>query len=366
MDIRLLKDIGENLPDPRRQYGYLLHKLVDIIVIGLLTVLCYGSDFDDMELFGKTRIEWLKKFLELPNGIPDSDTFRRVLERLEPNALQDCLNHWLAAQRVLYDGEIVNIDGKTIRGSGNDAHKAYHIVSAWAAENRITLGQTKTSKKSNEITAIPELLDMINIEGCIVTIDAMGCQKAITEKITDKGSDYVIGLKGNQKNLLEDVKLFFEDFSDFVQNTDTYDVGHGRKETREYFLEANIDWLTQKSDWTNLQAIGMVRSTIEEKGKIRTDNRYFIASVTDVEEFARAVRKHWSIENQLHWCLDVILGEDSSRAKKDNSPLNMNILRKTALPILENVKLHRTSKPKKMFKAALDISFLERLVFRGK
>ena len=203
----------------------MLHKLIDIIVIGLLTVLCYGSDFDDMESFGNTRIDWLKRFLELPNGIPDSDTFRRVFERLNPDTLQDCLNQWLVAQRELNAGEIVNIDGKTIRGSENDEHKAYHVVSAWAAENRITLGQTKTSKKSNEITAIPELLDMINIEGCIVTIDAMGCQKAIVEKITDKGADYVIALKGNQKNLHEDVELFFEDFSDFVQNTETYDVG---------------------------------------------------------------------------------------------------------------------------------------------
>lgn len=366
MDIRLLKEIGENLPDPRRQYGYLLHKLEDIIVIGLLTVLCCGSDFDDMEAFGKARIEWLKKFLELPHGIPDSDTFRRVFERLNPNALQECLNHWLAAQRELHDGEIVNIDGKAIRGSENDEHKAYHVVSAWASENRITLGQTKTNKKSNEITAIPELMDMISVEGCIVTIDAMGCQKAITEKITDKGADYVIALKGNQKNLLEETEVFFEDFSDFAQNTETYDVGHGRKETREYFLETNVAWLPQKPDWRNLKAIGMVRSAIEEKGKIRISKRYYITSVTEVNEFARAVRSHWSIENQLHWCLDVILGEDACRAKKDNSPLNMNILRKTALPILNRVKLHRTSKPKKMFMAALDVSFLERLVFRGK
>jgi len=319
-----------------------------------------------MELFGRERIEWLKKFLALPYGIPDSDTFRRVYERLNPDTLQDCLNHWLASERELQAGDIVNIDGKTIRGSGSDDHKAYHVVSAWAAENRITLGQTKISKKSNEITAIPELLDMLDVEGCIVTIDAMGCQKSIIEKITDKGADYVIALKGNQKSLHEEAKLFFEDFADCVQQHETHDKGHGREEIREYFLESNIGWLPKWSEWSNLQAIGMVRSTVFVKDAERTETRYYAASVTDVEQFAKAVRKHWSIENHLHWSLDVLFDEDSAKAKKGNSPLNMNILRKTALAILDSVKLHRTSKPKKMFKAALDTSFLERLVFRGK
>ena len=366
MDIRVLKEIGGKVPDPRRQYGYLLHKLEDILVIGLLTVLCKGQDFDDMEVFGKERITWLKGFLELKNGIPDSDTFRRVFERLKPDALQDCLNQWLAAEREVHEGDVVNIDGKTIRGSKNTDHNAYHVVSAWAAENRITLGQTKVSKKSNEITAIPELLDMLDIEGCIVTIDAMGCQKDIVKKITDKKAGYVIALKDNQPSLHEEVQLFFEEFSDFAEKYETNDKGHGREETREYFLESNISWLPQLSEWSNLQAIGMVRSTTFEKGEERTHTREYLTSVTDVEQFANAVRKHWSIENQLHWSLDVLMNEDSAKAKKDNSPLNMNILRKTALSILDSVKLHRISKPKKMFKAALDISFLERLVFRGK
>jgi predicted transposase YbfD/YdcC len=329
-------------------------------------VLCKGQDFDDMEVFGLERIVWLKKFLELPNGIPDSDTFRRVYERLNPDTLQNCLNDWLKTQRELQVGDIINIDGKTIKGSGNDDHKAYHVVSAWAAENRITLGQTKVNKKSNEITAIPELLDMLDIAGCIVTIDAMGCQKAIVEKITDKGADYVIALKGNQKSLHEEAQLFFEDFADCVEQYVTHDKGHGREEVREYFLESNIDWLPQHSQWSNLQAIGMVRSTVFEKDKERTETRYYAASITDVEQFANAVRKHWSIENQLHWCLDVILNEDSARAKKGNSPLNMNIIRKTALSILDGVELHRTSKPKKMFMASLNPSLLERLIFRGK
>ena len=366
MDIRLLKHAAVGIKDPRRQYGYLRHLMVDMIIIGLLTTLCGGKDFNDMEVFGKERLEWLKTFLELPYGIPDSDTFRRLFERLDPDTLQQCLNEWLLAQQKLNNGDIVNIDGKTIRGSSNDAHKAYHVVSAWAAENKITLGQTKVQKKSNEITAIPNLLDMINIEGCIITIDAMGCQKGITEKITENNADYVIALKGNQKTMYEEVKLNFDDFSELAQNTETYDTGHGRKETREYFLEPNIDFITQNFDWINLNAVGMVRTTVEIKNEIRTEERYYITSVTDVNEFALAVRGHWSIENQLHWNLDVIFREDSARAKKDNSPLNMNILRKTALSVLNRVKFHRMTKPKMMFKAALNTSFLERLVFRGK
>jgi predicted transposase YbfD/YdcC len=366
MDIRLLIEEVQTMTDPRRQYGNLRHKMVDIIVIALLSVLCLGQDPEDMELFGKERIVWLKTFLELPNGIPDSETFRRMLERLKPDALQECLNNWLVAVKQRIDGEITNIDGKTIRGSGNDEHKAYHVVSAWASESQITLGQVKTEEKSNEITAIPELLEMLDIEGNIVTIDAMGCQKAIVEKITEKEADYVIGLKGNQKNFHEEAKLFFEDFSDFVQQTETHDKGHGREEIREYYLESNIGWLPMRSEWANLQAIGMVKSTVFEKGAERCEIRYYAASVTDVEQFAHAVRKHWSIENQLHWCLDVVFHEDSSKTRKDNAPLNMNILRKTALSILKQVHVHRTSLRKKMYRATLDINFLERLIFSGK
>ena len=197
MEIQRLKEEIKSVNDPRRAYGNLRHKLEEIIVIGLMTIVCIGEDFTDMENFGLERLEWLKTFLELPYGIPDSDTFRRVYERINPRELSCCLNNWLAVSRE--KGTVVGIDGKTIRGSGNADHKAYHVVSAWAAENRITLGQTKVNKKSNEIAAIPELLDMLDIEGCVVTIDAMGCQKDIVKKITDKTEPSVLALHNMNK-----------------------------------------------------------------------------------------------------------------------------------------------------------------------
>jgi predicted transposase YbfD/YdcC len=320
-----------------------------------------GEDFVDMELFGRDREEWLKTFLELPNGIPDSDTFRRTFEKLNPKELSECLTHWLETARE--KGSIINIDGKTIRGSKNSEHKAYHVVSAWVAENQITLGEIKTEEKSNEITAVPELLDMLDVKDSIITADAMSCQTAIVEKITEKEADYVIGLKGNQETLNDDVALYFNDFAGEAEQTSTLEKDHGRIEKREYFLETNIEWLWQKPNWSNLNSIGMVRSTVEEKGVIRTDSRYFITSLTDVNDFAYAVRKHWSIENQLHWWLDVVFREDSAKARKDNSPLNMNVLRKSALHLLKKVDFGRIGLRKKMFKAALDVSSLAKIVF---
>ena len=364
MDIEELREGLRGVSDPRRAYGNIRHKLEDIIIIGLLTIISMGEDFVDMEIFGRNREEWLRTFLELPNGIPDSDTFRRVFERLNPQELSRSLNDWLDVTRE--KGAVINIDGKTIRGSKNSQHKAYHVVSAWVSENQITLGEIKTEEKSNEITAVPELLDMLDVQGSIITADAMSCQTAIVGKIIEKKADYVIGLKGNQRTLHEDVGRYFNDFDKETERTSTLEKDHGRIEKREYFLEAGIEWLSQKSEWASLNAIGMVRSTVEEKESVRTDIRYFITSLTDVNDFAYAVRKHWSIENQLHWCLDVIFREDSAKARKDNSPLNMNVLRKTALPLLKKADFGRIGLRKKMLKAALDISALAKIVFGKK
>jgi predicted transposase YbfD/YdcC len=213
----------------------------------------------------------------------------------------------------------------------------------------------KVEDKTNEITAVPELLDMLDVEGSIVTADAMSCQKAITAKITERHADYVIGLKGNQGSLLEDAKLYFE--RERIQTTriEPMEKGHGRLEEREYFLETSIDWLTQKPEWSNLNALGAVRATIEDKRGVHKETRYFITSLTDINDFAYAVRKHWSIENQHHWSLDVIFREDAARARKDNAPLNMNVLRKTALLLTRKADLgrNRLGARKKMLKAAL-------------
>ena len=361
MNIHRLKERIVKIEDPRRQYGYLQHKLVAILIIAFCAIICGAEDYEDIEEFGKARKKWLKKFFELPNGIPDKDTFRRVFERLNPSEVAECLYGWLDNRDC--KGKTVNIDGKTICGSKNTAHEAYHVVSAWVSENQITLGEITVDEKSNEITAIPKLLDLVDVSGSIVTIDAMGCQTDIAKKIIEKEADYCFGLKGNQSNLHEDVKLYFENLP-AEQRTVTKEKGHGRIEKREYFLETDIDWLPQKADWAGLNAIGAVKSTVYENGGTRQETRYFITTLIDVKKFADSVRKHWSIENQLHWQLDVTFGEDSARTRKDNSPLNWNVMRKTALPLLRNADVDKKQSIKrKMFMAALDVTVLENILF---
>jgi predicted transposase YbfD/YdcC len=364
MKIQKLVETVSTIRDPRRQYGNKRHQLVDIVVIGLCTILSKGEDFTDMEDFGNEREEWLRRFLELPNGIPDSDTFRRLFERINPAELSDALYDWLDMK--CEKRNVIAIDGKTICGSKNTKHKAYHVVSAFVAENQITLGEVVVEEKSNEITAVPELLDLVDVKGGIVTADAMSCQKAIVEKIAENGADYVIGLKGNQETLRDDAEMYFNDFATESASVEMSEKDHGRIEKREFFLETDISWLSQRSEWKRLNGLGMVQSTVEEKSVVRTERRYFITSLKNVEEFAYAVRKHWSIENQLHWQLDVTFGEDGSRARKDNSPLCLNVLRKTALALLKEVKWGRLGLKKKMFIAALNPLKLLEVLFKEK
>ena len=354
----LIERLSE-LTDMRRQWGNLRHKLVDIVFIGLVSVICGGMDFAHMEDTGYGKLDWFRERLELPNGIPDSDTFRRVFERLNPEELAKILQ-----ETVTTEGKTVAIDGKTICGSSNDQHRAYHVVSAWVAENQITLGQLAVAEKSNEITAIPELLDMLDISGSTVTVDAMGCQKQIASKIIENHANYVLGLKGNQMSLLEDVKLYFDNES-AAYTSQTKQKDHGRIEQRTYYLETQIDWLSQRPDWTGLNGIGMVKTAVLtiNTGEISEECRYYITSLTNIEAFACAVRKHWSIESQLHWQLDVTFREDASRARKDNSPLNLNILRKEALRLLNHADFgKRVSVRRKMSRSAMDNSALDRIL----
>jgi len=362
MEITKLIEGLKVIKDPRRQQGNLRHKLVDIIVIGLCTVLSGGEDFVDMEEVGRARKDWFSTFLELSNGIPDSDTFRRVFEKLNPAGLSECIRDWLEAHR---SGKVVNIDGKTIRGSGNDAHKAYHVVSAWVGEDRITLGEITVPEKSNEIPAVRELLDIIDIENTVVTADAMHCQSETANKIIEKQADYCLAVKDNQSELYENVKLYFtKEESEYI--TTTTEKGHGRIEKRTFSLETQVSWLIDKAKWKNLNGIGCVESEVFEKETVRTDKRYFITSLIDIRRFTEAVRGHWSIENNLHWTLDVFFGEDKARARKDNSPLNMNILRKTALKLLSDYKppQKRLSLRKKMLIAAMNPDKLDLILFR--
>lgn len=365
MDIQSLKKEIAGLHDARRTaYGHIRHKLEDIVVIGLCVAICGGEDFADMETFGRERERWLRGFLELPNGIPDADTFRRVFERLDPQELGRCLRRWLDVERGARG--VVAVDGKTIRGSANARHGAYHVVSAFAAESRLVLGETCVEEKSNEIEAVPELLDMVDVEGAIVTADAMSCQRATALKIAQRRADYVLPLKGNQPELLEDVRLYFASFGASVPGMVTLDKGHGRVERREYALSTDVGWLAQRPRWKALNGVGRVVSTVWERGAERSETRHFITSLTDVGDFARAVRGHWAIENQLHWSLDVVFREDAARARKDNSPLNMNVLRKTALMCLNQAKYGRISRKKMMFKAALNPEVLLDVLFLRK
>lgn len=353
MKIEELKAALARIEDPRRTTkGNILHKLEDIIIIGLCSLICNGNDFVDMEEFGEARKEWLKQFLELPNGIPDSDTFRRVFERLNPQSLAECLYDWLEEHRC--EGKVVAVDGKTIRGSESSKHRAYHVVSAFVAENQLTLGEVVVDEKRNEITAVPELLELIEVKGSIVTADAMSCQKEIARTICDKQADYVLALKGNQPALLDNATLYFQEFEQALPVCTTLEKDHGRIEQREYRLATDISWLPECDKWAGLNALGMVKAKRFIGEKTSCETRYFLTTLEDVNRFAYAVRKHWSIENQLHWCLDVIFEEDASRVRKDFSPLNLNVLRKTALALCKSANMgKRVSLQKKRFRASL-------------
>jgi len=361
MKIQKLKEKLSEITDPRRQYGNLLHKMWEMLVIALLAVICYGEDYDDMEEFGKEREEWLKSELglELENGVADGDTFERIFRRIKPTEFRTKLNESLEYVRELRD--IVNIDGKTKRSSGSKkkGKKPIHIISAYASENRLVLGEIASENKQTEIKEIPELIDQIDIYGSIATIDAIGCQHEIVDKIIDAEADYVIGLKGNQRKLHEAVE------EHFMNEVDEYDIKHteekngSRYEQRDYWLLSDLSWLPMRDEWTGLSSVGMVKSAVERNGEMSFEIRYFITSLVDVEEFAYAVRKHWSIENHLHWSLDFVWREDSAKGGRGNAALNMNILTKHALHLIDKAdfskfKMGKPSKKRKRLKATLN------------
>lgn len=354
------------MTDPRRQWGNKRHLLVDILAIGLCSTLSSGQDFEDMEDFGNDRIEWLQGFLALPNGIPDSDTFRRVFERLNPVELKNRLINWVSCERVRR-GQVC-IDGKTIRGSGNQEHEAYHVVSAWANEERLSLGEVETIGKGNEIKAIMQLLSLVDIKGDVVSIDAIGCQTQIAQEIRKKEADYLLALKKNQGNMYEDVEEYFENKQDLPHEgwQGPWEKDHGRIE-RRHVATAPADWLEGRENWQDIQTVICCTATriIGEKETIT--KRYYISSLqASPERFSQLIRGHWSIENHLHWALDVTFGEDSSRVRKNNSPLNLNVLRKIAIPILHAHKVNKLSAKRKMLKAARNPDFLHRLLFEEK
>jgi predicted transposase YbfD/YdcC len=348
------------------------HKLIDILTIAICAVICGADSWVAIELYGCTKYEWLKTFLELANGIPSHDTFARVFAQLNPQQFQECFLNWIKSIQIRMDSEIVAIDGKTLCGSHDKSSdkSAIQMVSAWATTNKLVLGQVKVDEKSNEITAIPKLIKVLELSGCIVTIDAIGCQKEIVKLISQKNADYVITLKKNQGNLYDEVEQLFKaeigkGFQDFQHSTyKTEENGHGRHEIRHYAMLSGIQSrLDPDSVWSNFKSIGMVESVRQVDGKTTVETRYFISSLEDnAKKFAHCVRSHWGIENSLHWVLDVALKEDDCRIRKNNAPENFAILRQIAVNLLGKEKRVKRGIKNKQFLAAMDNKYLERVL----
>ena len=360
------------LKDPRidRQKR---HSLTDILVITVCAAVCGADGWVAVERFGRAKKEWLSQFLALPNGIPSHDTFGRFCSLLDPTVFREAFINWVAAISRVTAGEIIAIDGKTLRRSFDSASSkaALHMVNAWATDAGIALGQLATEEKSNEITAISKLLELLHVKGCIVTIDAMGCQKAITEKIVDKEGDYVIACKGNQGTLHQDVKKFF-DWAIATREVDkptlhyreTTDGDHGRLEVRRYWVADQLYWLENKEVWKGLKTIAVAEAERTCNEETTLDRRYFISSlpIDRTDEIVSSIRAHWRVENGLHWVLDVAFREDDSRVRIGNATENLGIVRQIALNLLKQERSEKVGVATKRLMAGWDHAYLAKVL----
>ena len=356
----------DSLPDPRVERTR-LHELKDIIFITIAAVLSGCEDWNDIELYGKAKEDWLRTFLKLPHGIPSHDTFNRVFAAIDPVALEKCFVEWVQQVAEITEGQIVSIDGKRLCNSGCDGKKSIvHMVSAWSNVNNMVLGQLKVEDKSNEITAIPALLEVLDLKGCIITIDAMGCQRQIAETIINKGADYILALKGNQGHMLDDVEEAFKETVVEDKNMDRQqEVNHGRIEKRCCRVIDDLDWVCKKEEWKNLKSIIAIESERYHKhnGKTEQEVRYYISSLAaDATKLNGAIREHWGIENKLHWSLDVVFGEDQSQKRAGNAAQNFSIITRIALNIIKNDKKTKISMKNKRHKAGWDNNYLLNLI----
>lgn len=360
------------MSDPRIERSK-LHKLIDIITIAICAVISGADTWVDIEMYGEAKYKWLKKFLELPHGIPSHDTFAGVFARLDPKQFQECFLNWVKSISKITHNEIVAIDGKTLRHSYDEGGEkaAIHMVSAWATSQKLVLGQVKVEEKSNEITAIPELLKVLDLNGCIVTIDAMGCQREIVKLIKEQGGDYIITLKKNQNSLYSRVEELFKQavlsrYQGFIHSD--YREGsicHARKEIRNYTTLSNLKNLVDPEDkWADLMSVGRVDYLRTIKGEPKLETRYYISSLPlNAQKLGEYVRAHWQIENCLHWVLDVQFNEDDSRIRKDSSPENFAILRHLAHNLLNQEKSLKVGVKRKRNRAGWDDDYLFKVLF---
>lgn len=343
-----------------------MHKLTDILLLVVTSVLCGAEDWDDMEEFGELQLDWLKKFGSFKNGIPSHDTISRVLAAINPDEFSKCFTDWIDCLRESVDNEVIAIDGKTICNSKDKSKglSAVHIVSAYAAQNHLCLGQLATNSKSNEITAIPKLLKLLNVKGATITIDAMGCQREIAKEVIAAEANYLLAVKGNQPTLEQNIDDTIR-FAKPIDSSESVDCGHGRVEKRHCTVYNNLEHIEHANQWSALKSIVVVNTERYTKATKKTEyqTRYYISNqIRTAKEFNKSVRSHWAIENNLHWNLDIEFREDYSRKRIGYAAQNYNVVLKLVLALVVKETTYKASKKRKRFRAILDIPYREKIL----